>query len=104
MLSALRLLWPALRGPQLHDGIWPLSVLLLTVLYDLDENTLLAFNGLFWVLYAAALVQVEKMAAQRRRAMQPKRKSVANGEPSPALARIHARPSRLRSYGAAPWL
>jgi exopolysaccharide production protein ExoQ len=101
---ALVLLWPALRGPQLREAIWPLSVLLLTVLYDLDENTLLAFNGLFWVLYAATLVQIERMAAQRRCAMHPERNRVAEGEPSPASGRLHAQPLRSRNCGAGPWL
>jgi O-antigen ligase len=103
-LRALVLLFPALRGPQLREAIWPLSVLLLAVLYDLDENTLLAFNGLFWVLYAAALVQIDRMAAQRRCAVQPETTSVAEGEFSPALGRLHTRPSPSRSDGSGPWL
>jgi hypothetical protein len=33
-------------------------MLVLIVLYDLDENTLLIYNGLFWVLYVAALTNL----------------------------------------------
>lgn len=60
------LLWPELRAGRYVEAAWPMSTLLLVVVYDLDENTLLSFNGLFWVLYIAALTQVERMAADRR--------------------------------------
>jgi exopolysaccharide production protein ExoQ len=72
-LRAVVLLWPELRCGRLDRAAWPLAVLLLTVLYDFDENTLLAFNGLFWVLYCGALVQVEMLAAQRRERCRPRR-------------------------------
>jgi exopolysaccharide production protein ExoQ len=65
LLRAAVLLWPELRRGRPDRAAWPLAILILTVLYDLDENTLLSFNGLFWVLYIGALVQVEQLAAER---------------------------------------
>ena len=60
------LLWPELRAGRFGGAAWPLAVLLFVALYDVDENTLLTFNGLFWVLYTAALVQIELLAAERK--------------------------------------
>ena len=54
LLAMHGLLSPWLRG-DLARIAWPLAVLVLTVLYDLDENTLLLYNGLFWPLYVAAV-------------------------------------------------
>ena len=59
------LLWPELRAGRFAEAAWPLAMLLLVALYDIDENTLLSFNGLFWVLYTAALVRIERLAAER---------------------------------------
>jgi len=53
-------LWPLWREGAIDRIAWPMAVLTLIVLYDLDENTLLIYNGLFWVLYVAALVTVEE--------------------------------------------
>jgi exopolysaccharide production protein ExoQ len=39
--------------------MWMVFVLALILLYDLDENTLLTYNGLFWVLYVTALANLE---------------------------------------------
>jgi hypothetical protein len=41
-----------------------LFVLVLIGLYDLDENTLLIYNGLFWVIYVAALVNIELLTVE----------------------------------------
>jgi len=60
------LLWPELRAGHFREAAWPLSTLLLVAAYDIDENTLLSFNGLFWVLYSAALTHIELLAADRR--------------------------------------
>lgn len=58
-LRTLRQLWPLwIRGP-IHEIAFPLALLLLVILYDLDENTLLLYNGLFWVLTVAALVTID---------------------------------------------
>jgi exopolysaccharide production protein ExoQ len=66
-LRAAVLLWPKLRSGRFASAAWPLAILLLTVLYNCDENTLLSFNGLFWVLYCSVLVQIEMFAAERRK-------------------------------------
>ena len=105
LLRAVVLLWPELRGGRMDRAAWPLAILLLTVLYDLDENTLLSFNGLFWVLYTGALVQIEQLAAERRSGFR-----VAPGR-SPAWSRestnhspLHV-PSALVARGMeSPWL
>ncbi len=74
LLSYLRSwqrLWPLLladhRGGLLRATAWPLYVLLLIAAYDLDENTLLSFNGLFWVLYVHALTSIELLAGRAAR-------------------------------------
>ncbi|MBT9329477.1 O-antigen ligase family protein [Paracidobacterium acidisoli] len=70
-LRAWRRLWPALRRGQIDQAAWPLFLLVLIALYDLDENTLLIYNGLFWVLYVSALAHIEGLAAGRRAEMPP---------------------------------
>lgn len=63
-LRAWRRLWPALRAGEVDRVMWIVFVLALILLYDLDENTLLIYNGLFWVLYVAALANVEFLAVE----------------------------------------
>lgn len=53
-------LWPLWQRGSIHRIAWPLALLVLIVLYDLDENTLLIYNGLFWILYVSALVNIER--------------------------------------------
>jgi exopolysaccharide production protein ExoQ len=59
-------LWPALRSGQIERVLWPVFVLTLVLLYDLDENTLLTYNGIFWVLYVAAVANVEFLRVEDR--------------------------------------
>jgi exopolysaccharide production protein ExoQ len=69
LLSYLRgwkKLWPLLLRRRLQECAWMLFVLVLVFLYDLDENTLLTFNGMFWVLYVAALANIEILASEER--------------------------------------
>jgi O-antigen ligase len=75
-------LWPAIRRGDMRTAAWPACVLLLIAAYDLDENTLLSFNGLYWVLYVSALVQIELLA---KRAL-PLRRSPAVRLRAPASA------------------
>jgi len=63
-VRAWRRLWPALRRGEVQRVMWVVFVLALIVLYDLDENTLLTYNGIFWVLYVAAVANVEFLAAE----------------------------------------
>ncbi len=57
-------LWPRLLAGDIERTMWMVFVLALTLFYDLDENTLLIYNGLFWVLYVAALANVEFLAVE----------------------------------------
>jgi O-antigen ligase len=52
-------LWPLWQRGAIDRIAWPLAILVLIALYDLDENTLLIYNGLFWILYVAALTGIE---------------------------------------------
>ncbi|MFY9747352.1 MAG: O-antigen ligase [Acidobacteriaceae bacterium] len=58
-LRAWRKLGPLWRRGEIDRIAWPLAVVILIALYDLDENTLLLYNGLFWILYVAALAGIE---------------------------------------------
>jgi O-antigen ligase len=65
-VRAWRKLWPILRSGMMGSAIWMVFVLLLLGAYDLDESTLLTFNGLFWVLYVTAIVDVEIIALEQQ--------------------------------------
>ena len=65
-LRAWRKLWPTLRSGEVERVMPMLFVLVLIGLYDLDENTLLIYNGLFWVLYVSALVNIELLAVEEQ--------------------------------------
>lgn len=52
-------LWPLWQRGVIQRIAWPLAILVLILLYDLDENTLLIYNGLFWILYVSALAGIE---------------------------------------------
>jgi exopolysaccharide production protein ExoQ len=68
-LRAWRKLWPLLRSGDIRRGTWMVFFLVLIALYDLDENTLLIYNGLFWVLYVATLANIELLAVEDRFAL-----------------------------------
>src|SRR5271165_2487739 len=65
-LRAWRRLWPLLRSGDIDRGMWMVFVLVLIALYDLDENTLLIYNGLFWVVYVATLANIELLTVEDR--------------------------------------
>lgn len=65
-LRAWRKLLPVLRSSSVSRGTWMTSVLVLIFLYSLDENTLLTFNGMFWVLYVSAAANIELLGAEDR--------------------------------------
>jgi len=65
-LRAWRKLWPLLRSADIRRCLWMTLFLLLIFLYNLDENTLLTFNGLPWVLYVSVLANIELIAAEDR--------------------------------------
>jgi O-antigen ligase len=64
-LRAARQLWPSWRSGDIPRIAFPLAILVLIALYDIDENTLLIYNGLFWPLYVAALATVDSAARDR---------------------------------------
>ncbi len=81
------LLWPELRAGRFEEAAWPFSVLLLIAFYDFDENTLLSYNGLFWILYTVAVARIELLASDRRRLRRLLPLSAAEpSRPSPWLA------------------
>ncbi len=61
-LRAWRKLWPLWQRGQIDQIAWPIAILVLIALYDLDENTLLIYNGLFWLIYVSALASIELAA------------------------------------------
>jgi exopolysaccharide production protein ExoQ len=70
---------------------FPLAMLVLIVLYDLDENTLLIYNGLFWPLYVATLASLEFAARDRRHQQRPARHGMLTAKP-PADAALQKVP------------
>jgi exopolysaccharide production protein ExoQ len=102
-VRAAVLLWPELRAGRYHEAAWPGVVLLLIALYDVDENTLLSFNGLFWVLYTGALTRIELLAADRgmvRRRMRVGRGISPNPGPWIGLRTGAGRLSSEKQYDA----
>jgi O-antigen ligase len=57
-LLALRAAVRGLRQPSFARAAWPLSILLLTLVYNLDESSLMQPNDFLWVLYVATLVNL----------------------------------------------
>lgn len=64
--QAARRLWPLWRTGEVGPIAFPIAILVLMVLYNLDENTLLIHNGLFWILYVEALARIEYAARDLR--------------------------------------
>lgn len=78
--AALRL-WPLWRRGRIAEIAFPLAFLALILLYDLDENTLLIYNGIFWPLYVATLASVRQLSMQgdrRHAAPAPAREMLAS--------------------------
>jgi exopolysaccharide production protein ExoQ len=59
--AAIRL-WPLWRRGLIAEIAFPLAFLVLIVLYDLDENTLLIYNGIFWPLYATVIASIRQLS------------------------------------------
>jgi O-antigen ligase len=62
-MRAFLRLWPLWRAGRIAEIAFPLAFLVLIVLCDLDENTLLIYNGIFWPLYVAALASIHQLSA-----------------------------------------
>lgn len=76
-----RLLW---RAGSIDAIAFPAAILILIVLYDLDENTLLIYNGLFWPLYVATLATLHNL----RFAARARSRAAAAPNASPATFQI----------------
>jgi O-antigen ligase len=48
------------RKQPFQRSAWPLAVLLLTIVYNLDESSLMQANDFLWVLYVATLVNIAR--------------------------------------------
>ncbi len=62
LFRAARSLSPLLLRGDLRRIAFPLAIFVLTLLCNLDENTLLLSNGIFWPIFVAALAQIENLA------------------------------------------
>lgn len=60
-LRGARRLWLVWRSGEIGAAAFPMAILALMLLYDVDENTLLLYNGIFWPLYVAALASLEQL-------------------------------------------
>lgn len=102
-LRGIGLVWNLFRDGAFAQVAWSGSILLLVLLYDLEENTLLSYNGLFWVLYVAAMVHLEAQSALQRSPATASIRPVPVPEP-PGLVAPIAQPSWLPRPRALPWL
>lgn len=51
-----------LRSVQTGEGLWPLTLMSFTVLYNLTESTLLTKYSIFWIVYVAAMLSIPSSA------------------------------------------
>lgn len=92
-LAAWLRLWPLWRAGDLSHIAFPLALLVLIALYDLEENTLLIYNGLFWPLYVASLGAIELAWRERRHRLYSARHAILN--PQQPVAEI----TSLKGHG-----
>lgn len=81
-LDGWRQLWPAWRAGEVRRIAWPIAVLVLIAAHDLDENTLLIHNGLFWILYVAAAVSAGNIAGDLRHTQRESPHAILNARRS----------------------
>jgi O-antigen ligase len=67
-LSVWHRLWPSIVSGDIRRFSWLIYLLFLTFAWNLEETSLLVFNGIFWVLYVAAISNIEVIAAARQTA------------------------------------
>lgn len=60
-LRAWRRLWPAVREARRPEAVWLVCFLVLIALYNIDENTFLTFNGIFWIIYVSVVADIEML-------------------------------------------
>ena len=88
-VRAFLLLLPEILAGHFEEAAWPFGTLLLILFYNIDENTLLSFNGLFFVLYTAAITRAELLAQERRR-IRKLLSSAVQVRPAPWIVPNHA--------------
>jgi O-antigen ligase len=57
------------RQQSMERAVWPLAVMLLTIVYTLDESSLMQANDFLWVIYIATLVNISDIYRDRRHPM-----------------------------------
>lgn len=67
-LGAWHRLWPSIVSGDIRRISWLIYLLFLTFAWNLEETSLLIFSGIFWVLYVAAISNIEVIAAARQTA------------------------------------
>ena len=87
-VTAWRSLWPLWREGDLDRIAFPLIFLILIGLYDLEENTLLIYNGLFWPLYVNALAAIEFARRERRHRLRHAPHAILTADTPSALQEI----------------
>ncbi|MGC2636075.1 MAG: O-antigen ligase [Acidobacteriaceae bacterium] len=89
--DAWRRLWPLWRAGDIAPIAFPIAILVLIALYDLDENTLLIYNGIFWPLCVTALADIANPAHHPDAALSrtPVLKAAPSAsQPEPALQEL----------------
>jgi len=76
-------LWPAWQRGELDRVAWPMAILVLIVLYDLDENTLLIYNGLFWILFVGASACAARIASDCHHTAPRPARAILNAQRTP---------------------
>jgi O-antigen ligase len=92
-LRAARQLWPLWCRGNIQRIAFPLVILVLIVLYDLDENTVLIYNGLFWILCVAALATVEFESRDLRHTRSPVAHAILSAQRTMPILRKRADPT-----------
>ena len=81
-ILAWRRLWPLWRAGNLSRVGFSFALLVLILLYDLEENTLLLYNGLFWPLYVASLATIEFAWREQRHTQHAARHAILTAHAS----------------------
>lgn len=61
-------MWKLLQTGALQRGMWMVSVIILVLTFNMGESVLISAPSLMWILYVAAVIGLERFAAERRSA------------------------------------
>jgi exopolysaccharide production protein ExoQ len=89
LLCATIRIWKLMQNGALGRGMWMVSVIILVLTFNLGESVLISAPSLMWILYVAAVVGLERFAAERRSAQ-------------PASSFTYSRPPFFEPAFAAP--